>query len=85
MIGALIVVGVIAVLALVHTLGGFPTFGMSRRCGHYTVGAWLTEWRCLRDWRHDNEHIYEPDLWPGGSHHESFVAVWREAQRRRAR
>lgn len=60
---------------------GRPWNNSDLRCRHWQAGCFNTDWQCLLIWNHaeveGHDHIYEPDLWPGGVHHDHFMNLWR--------
>lgn len=59
---------------------GRPWSNSDLRCRQWQAGAFNTDWQCLLIWNHEEvekvDHLYEPDLWPGGAEHEHFMNLW---------
>lgn len=55
----------------------WPWNGTHRRCGAWALGPFYTDWRCLLPNDHaaveGYDHIFEPDIWPGGKLHDEWT------------
>jgi len=65
---------------------GRPWWGSDLRCRKWQLGPFGTDWQCVLIWNHEAveklPHIYEPDLWPGGEHHEFFSNTWKAEKKK---
>ena len=54
-----------------------PWNGAYQRCRIWESGPFGTDWRCILPADHEDvehyPHIFEPELWPGGRHHEAWM------------